>query len=264
MKPKSTAKNAQKNKYINSFAQKLHEETLNDSPNERELTQARSNEPNYINSHNKQGKQHVLNTLNYREREIFQKVEHKVGRPLNDLETIDAVDRIIYEPEKIVSWLERTDREIPQESATVTTTTPEENFNRKNQPEPKKIADMSSPEKIYRAIKQAIFYLPVREENKFKALLTSKLLLFILSVLCIWRVSLFFIPEEIVGIGIALLGAAILGYSAIALYKDTIGFANAVNAVTEEDIEKAGKHLAKIMLNTEINLLLSLVIKKRK
>ena len=270
MKRKSKVESRHQSGYISSFARSLHEQESLETSNDEEINwqdnferksdrvESLAEQDNSSTSQQlKQKKQNILKTLDSRERKILQKVEKKIGRPLNDLEQIDAIDRIIYEPERIISWLE----EVEKESTTaesVATPAPEDRED-KIHSKPEAIAALSSSGKIAKAIEQAIIDLPVEDGNKLKALLSSRTLAVATSILGIWATSHFLVVGEIVDIVIALFGGAFLGWNAIALSKDLIGFANAVNAVTEQDIDRSAQHLVKVISLTETDSILSLL-----
>ena len=267
MKRKSKVESRHQSGYVSSFAKNLHEQESREISSGEEINRGdnlerKSNnvtsfaEPdNSLASQQiKQKKQNILKTLDSREREILQKVERKIGRSLNDIEQIDVIDRIIYEPERVILWLEEVETFTTESVATTVLEHREDKIHL----EPKAIAALSSSEKIAKAIERAIVDLPVEEGNKLMALLSSKTLAIVTSILGIWATSHFLIVGEIVDIIIALFGGAFLGWNAVALSKDLIGFANAVNAVTEQDIDRSARHLVKVILLTETDSILSL------
>jgi hypothetical protein len=208
-----------------------------------------------------QKKQKILQNLNSKERKILKKVENKIGRPLNDLEEIDIIEHIIYDPEKTLSWLQEKNEQQPEKPIAATSAVVSEP---EIQSKKQKIVDMNSLEKLAIAIKQAVFHLPVRNKNKIKSLLTSKTLAITLSILLFWKVaSHFLIVDTILNISLILLVFLCLGWKIITLHKDIIGFANVVNAVTEKDIDTSGKYLSKILSATRIDIWLSFLPKNK-
>ena len=57
-------------------------------------------------------------------------------------------------------------------------------------------------------------------------------------------------------------GGIFFGLDAFTIFKDIAGFANAINATTEEDLDKAGKHLADAVAKIGVDLLMTLLTKK--
>lgn len=208
-----------------------------------------------INSSSEQ--QHQLNVLSDYERTILQKVEDKLGRPLDNLERTDTIDYILYEPDRVIEWLkEDTEPTEPAENIAIE---PQPIVKEETQlNSSKKVINMSSLEKINRTIEQAIFYLPKEKGNKLKTLLSSKTLVGLVTIISAWSVSQFTGIGEIIDLGIVFLGGTFLGWKAIAIFKDSIGFANSINATTEEDLDVAARHLVKIVLTIEIDFLVNL------
>lgn len=201
--------------------------------------------------------QHQLNVLSDYERTILQKVEEKLGRPLDELEKTDTIDYIIYEPDRVIEWLKE-DTEPPENIAIEQPIVKEKT----QLNSPKNVIDMSSLEKITKTIEQAIFYLPKEKGNKLKTLLSSKTLVGLVAIMSAWSVSQFIGIGEIIDLGVVFLGGTFLGWKAIAIFKDSLGFANSINATTEEDLDVAAQHLVKIVLTIEIDSLVTLFIKK--
>lgn len=219
-----------------------------------------------------QKKQYQLNILSDRELIILQKVEEKLGRPLDNLETIDTIEYILYEPDRVKNWLEGDtelieNTKLIENAELIESTEPTEQIAIETQPiQPivkeetqsnslEKVINMSSLEKITRTIERAIFYLPYEKGNKLKALLSSKTLVGLLAIISTWSVSQFIGIGEIIDIGVIFLGGTFLGWNAITIFKNAIGFANSINATTEEDLDVAARHLVKIVLTIEIDSL---------
>ena len=219
-----------------------------------------------------QKKQHQLNILSDDELIILQKVEEKLGRPLDNPETIDTIEYILYEPERVRDWLEEDtelieNTKLIENAELIESTKPTEQIAIETQyiqPIVKeetqsnsleKVINMSSLEKITRTIERAIFYLPYEKGNKLKALLSSKTLVALLAIISTWSISQFIGIGEIIDIGIIFLGGTFLGWNAIAISKNAIGFANSINATTEKDLDIAAQHLVKIVLTIEIDSL---------
>lgn len=277
MERKFEANNKRQSSYISSFVknrQDLNSDKLSNSENsaqfdsfdDRSERQKLSGKQTELATQQqlKQKKHHALKNLNSQERKVIKKIERKIGRPLSDLEEIDIVEHIIYEPERILSWLEEENEEYLEKSIKTADEVIPENTTQskfKSKKTAEKTADLNLLKKVIKAIKQAILYLPARQENKFKALLTSKKLIIIISLLGIWRIaSKLLAIDQLLNICFILLIGALFGWKIITLSKDLIGFINVVNATTEKDINISGKHLAKIISALGIDLMLFLLV----
>lgn len=269
-------RNKHRPKYKSSFARGFHEreireidktassEDYNRSDSNREY-KSRENTKDTTEVYTQQQLEHKKlseKTLNSQQRKILRKVEQKIGRSLNDVERMDAIEHIIYEPDRTIAWLEEKSTDDTEFAATA----PETSTIYTTEIISVEIQSLSSLAKAAKAIKKAVFYLPLKKEKKFKALLTSKILVTITGILCILTVSQFLIASEIANlqlvfiIMILLFGAFIFWKTSI-VFKDLIGFANVVNATIEDDIDVSGKHLAALIIALDIHLILSLFIK---
>ena len=267
-------RNKHRHKYKSSFARSFHEEIQETNKTGSSKDYDRSNlNRKYDVRENANDETEVsvqqqleqtklsVKNLNSREREILRKVEQKIGRSLNDKERIDAIDHIIYEPDRTIAWLEEDTDNTEQSVNNI----PEANSNYTIEPIPVEIQSLNSSAKAAKAIRKAVLYLPLKKENKLRALLTSKILATIAGILCILTVCQFLIASEIANLQLvliimALLAVAFLVWKASILFKDLIGFANVVNATTENDIDVSGKHLAGFISALDIHLVLSLFI----
>ena len=269
-------RNKHRHKYKSSFARSFHEQKIQETNktgssknydrsnlNRKYNVRENANDETEVSTQQQleQTKLSVKN-LNSREREILRKVEQKIGRSLNDKERIDAIEHIIYEPDRTMAWLEEESTDNAEQSVN---NIPEANSNYTIESIPVEIQSLNSSVKAAKAIRKAVLYLPLKKENKLRALLTSKILATIAGILCILTVCQFLIASKIANLQLvliimALLAVAFLVWKASILFKDLIGFANVVNATTENDIDVSGKHLAGFISALDIHLVLSLFI----
>ena len=203
-----------------------------------------------------QKKQYQLKRLNRQEREVLQQVAQKLNRPLSDTEIIDTIDYILYEPDRVETWLNNSDLYKAHDPAKQTALLSKKTVN-----SAKKVGDMSSLEKVNRTIELAILNLPEEQGNKLKSLFASKTLMGLVALLGVWSASQFLGVGEVVDAVVLLCGGAFLGWKTVAVFKNLIGFANSINAITSEELELAANHLVKLTSTVEINSLFTLFTK---
>lgn len=269
---KHEAEYKQQSGYISSFAKNFHEQEIGQNGDRQQHKQIHhSNNPNSehneihqteerTESINRQQLSHVaLEHLNDREKEALVKIEQKIGRPLNELEKIDAIEHIIYEPDRIAVWLEEENITDP---AKLATHTPKANRSPKTESVPVKIENLNSRKKIALTIKKASSRPLARNRSKTKFSIISKTLAIMTSILCILTVFQFLVASNIINprfilIILAAISLIFIIIKSFAIFKDLIGFANAVNATTEADLDVSAKHLSASISKLNIHLIFS-------
>ena len=124
------------------------------------------------------------------------------------------------------------------------------------------IESLSPVEKLTKAIEASGKYLGEAVVEELKAVFTPATLATMIGVFGIY------IAAHATGVGQAadilmlLAGGVFFGLDTISIFKDIAGFGNAINATTEEDIEKAGKHLADLVATISVDLLMTLLTSK--
>ena len=63
-------------------------------------------------------------------------------------------------------------------------------------------------------------------------------------------------------IGMLIAGGIFFGLDAFTIFKDIAGFANAINATTEEELDKTGEHLASAVAKIGVDAVMTLLTKK--
>ena len=67
---------------------------------------------------------------------------------------------------------------------------------------------------------------------------------------------------QAIDIGMLIAGGIFFGLDAFAIFKDIAGFAGAINATTEEELDKAGEHLASALAKIGVDAVMTLLTKK--
>ncbi len=127
----------------------------------------------------------------------------------------------------------------------------------------KPVAEMSAGEKIGAAISAAITkYLLPEIGEQLKALLRPETLALIATVVGAWAISHATGAGQVIDVILVGVGVFTLGLDVISVIEDLIGFAGVLKAQTQEDIDKAGKHLAEAIATVGVEIILQFLTHK--
>ena len=124
------------------------------------------------------------------------------------------------------------------------------------------VSELTASEKISEAFKRAMALLPEAVGQQLKAIFTPTAIASMVAVFGAYAAShavgIGFIADAVMGLGAGLF----LGWQAIGVVKDLFGFFDAINATTEEDLDKAGQHLANAISTVGVDIVIGLLTKK--
>ena len=127
---------------------------------------------------------------------------------------------------------------------------------------PLNVAELSAAEKLGEAMKKAALKLPKAVGEQLLAMVNPGSLAVMVGVLGAYAAS------HAVGIGVIAdaamaVGAGLtIGWQAVSAAKDLWGFAQFINATTEEDLDKAGQHLANFITTVGMDIVIGILFKK--
>ena len=130
------------------------------------------------------------------------------------------------------------------------------------QSQPLNVANLSATEKLAEAMKRAALLLPKSVGEQLNAMVNPTSLTIMVGVLGAYAAS------HAVGVGViadavmAVGAGATIGWQAVSAGKDLWGFAQFINATTEEDLDKCGQHLANFVATVGIDVVLGVLVKK--
>ena len=106
------------------------------------------------------------------------------------------------------------------------------------------VAELDNVGKLTEAVKRSASALPGEIAEELLALLSPATLATMISVFAVYIAAHSVGIGQAMDIGMLIAGGIFFGLDAFTIIFDIAGFANAVNAKTESDLDKAGKHLA--------------------
>ena len=124
------------------------------------------------------------------------------------------------------------------------------------------VASLNPAEKLVEAVGRSVKYLPEKIGKELKAVFTPATAAVIIGVLG------FYVAAHATGIGqvtdvvMLLAGGIFFGLDAITIFKDLAGFAGAINATTEKELDLAGEHLARAVAKIGVDAVMTLLTKK--
>ena len=135
-------------------------------------------------------------------------------------------------------------------------------FKREYQEEREQIAQLDPTEKLLEAVNRAAILLPSEVAEEIKAIFTPATLATMVGVFAAYIAAHATGIGQAMDIGMLIAGGIFFGLDAFAIFKDIAGFAGAVNATTEEELDKAGQHLASAVAKIGVDAVMTLLTKK--
>lgn len=125
------------------------------------------------------------------------------------------------------------------------------------------VAAMSATDKISEAIRRSKRHLPDSLARQLDALLTPENLALMAGTLAVWAGSHFFGVGEVVDVGLLLIGAFFIGWSITDVVKSLVEFGTtAINARTEDDLDRAGKHFAHAAVTGGLTAIMAILLRR--
>ena len=124
------------------------------------------------------------------------------------------------------------------------------------------VSELTPTEKLTEAVIRAAIALPGETGEKIRAILTPAYLASTVAVLGIYGASHAVGVGQVADVGMLIIGGVYLGKNVFSVINDLIGFAGAIDATTEEELDKAGQHLASAISTVGVNTVVALLTKK--
>ena len=121
---------------------------------------------------------------------------------------------------------------------------------------------LSPVEKLTEAVEYSWDYLPAQVAEEIEAIFTPATLATMIGVFGVYVAAHATGIGQAFDIGMLIAGGIFFGLDAFTIFKDIAGFANAINATTEEELEEAGKHLASAIAKIGVDAVMTLLTKK--
>ena len=135
-------------------------------------------------------------------------------------------------------------------------------FERERQQEQDRIAGLSPTEKLLEAVNRGAILLPSEVAEEIKAIFTPATLATMVGVFAAYIAAHATGIGQAMDIGMLIAGGIFFGLDAFAIFKDIAGFAGAVNATTEEELDQAGEHLASAVAKIGVDAVMTLLTRK--
>ena len=117
-------------------------------------------------------------------------------------------------------------------------------------------------EKLAEAVSRSAKALPEEVAEELRALFTPATLATMVGVFALYLAAHATGIGQAMDIGMLLAGGIFFGLDAFTIFKDIAGFAGAVNATTEEELDQAGEHLASAVAKIGVDAVMTLLTKK--
>ena len=124
------------------------------------------------------------------------------------------------------------------------------------------VADLNNVEKLIKAVEASAKHLPSEVADEIKAIFTPATLATMVGVFTVYIAAHATGIGQAMDIGMLIAGGIYFGLDAFAIFKDIAGFAGAVNATSEEELDKAGEHLASAVAKIGVDAVMTLLTKK--
>ena len=124
------------------------------------------------------------------------------------------------------------------------------------------VESLSQVEKLIQAVSRSAKHLPGEVAEELKALFTPATLATMVAVFAVYIAAHATGIGQAMDIGMLIAGGIFFGLDAFTIFKDVAGFAGAVNATTEEELDQAGEHLASAVAKIGVDAVMTLLTKK--
>ena len=124
------------------------------------------------------------------------------------------------------------------------------------------VAQLSPAEKLLEAVEAAAKHLPGEVAEEIRAIFTPATLATMVGVFAAYIAAHATGIGQAMDIGMLIAGGIFFGLDAFAIFKDLAGFAGAINATSEEELDDAGEHLASAIAKIGVDAVMTLLTKK--
>ena len=124
------------------------------------------------------------------------------------------------------------------------------------------VSQLVPVEKLAQAVSRSAKALPEELAEELRALFTPATLATMVGVFAAYIAAHATGIGQAMDIGMLIAGGIFFGLDAFAIFKDLAGFAGAVNATTEEELDRAGEHLASAIAKIGVDAVMTLLTKK--
>ena len=124
------------------------------------------------------------------------------------------------------------------------------------------VPELTNTQKLTEAVKRSASALPGELAEELQAILTGATLATMAAILAVYVAAHATGVGQAMDIGMLIAGGVFFGMDAFDIFKDIAGFANAVNAQNEDDLEIAGQHLASAVAKIGVDAIMTLLTKK--
>ena len=125
--------------------------------------------------------------------------------------------------------------------------------------EPLDVGNLTQVEKLLEAVNRGARQLPDETAEKIKALFSPATLAMMMAVFAVYMAASLTGFSQGLTIGMGIAGVVFFGLDAVAILEDLAGFASAVDANTEKDLDEAGKHLASLVAMVGVDTIMTLL-----
>ena len=148
------------------------------------------------------------------------------------------------------------------ETKTTQTANKQGAFNKTTKSEQLDVEELTPAQKLGEAVIRSASALPAEVAEEIKAIFTPATLASMVSVFAIYAAAHATGIGQAMDIGMLIAGGVFFGLDAFTIFKDIAGFAGAVNAKRDEDLDKAGQHLASAIAKIGVDAVMTLLTKK--
>ena len=179
---------------------------------------------------------------------------------------LEAEDLMLKSGDKetLDKYLPEVEEDNTTESKLKSTTKKEKsaNLNNSEQIEALNVAELTNVEKLTESIKRSAKALPGEVADELQAIFTPATLATMVTVFAVYVAAHATGIGQAMDIGMLIAGGIFFGMDAFTIFKDIAGFANAVNAQNEDELDKAGQHLASAVAKIGVDAVMTLLTKK--
>ena len=124
------------------------------------------------------------------------------------------------------------------------------------------VSQLSQVDKLVEAVSRSAKYFPGEIAEELKAIFSPANLAIMMGVFVVYAAASFTGFSQGLTFAMAMAGILFFGMDIVAIFGDLAGFADAINANTEEELDEAGQHLASLVAKIGVDALMTLLTGK--
>ena len=124
------------------------------------------------------------------------------------------------------------------------------------------VENLNQVDKLVEAVNRAVKYFPGEVGEEIKVLFSPANLAMMMGVFAVYAAASFTGFSQGLTFAMGIAGLVFFGLDVVAILGDLAGFAGAVNANTEQELDEAGEHLASLVAKIGVDALMTLVTGK--